>query len=225
MTNGKEALERLEAASYDLVLMDVQMPVMGGYEATAEIRRREATTGEHLPIIALTANAMEGDREQCLAAGMDDYLSKPVQPPELLEMLDRWSRLCPSHSWEGAEPIPQATAPPVFDFDRLHRSSGDDAKFARELVEILLHTAPQGLARLAAALEAGDAKEMDEAAHTLKGTCLTIGAQALGEVCQELMLLGRAGDLSAAPLLIARAEREFERLRAVLETYLQAKAA
>ncbi len=133
--NGQEAIEATAHGTYDLVFMDCQMPVMGGYEATRSIRLREGRTGLHLPIIAMTANAMPGDREKCLDAGMDDYLSKPVDHDRLLTLLQKWlpERSLPSNTQAEFETDSQETAgdaagPPIIDADvfndLLFRSDG-----------------------------------------------------------------------------------------------------
>jgi two-component system sensor histidine kinase/response regulator len=214
VANGRQALDALAREAYDLVLMDVQMPEMDGFEATAEIRRREAG-GRRLPVIAITAHAMAGDRERCLAADMDDYLAKPISAGELFQKLVRWGG-------RGAEPLPPAAQPDesrqdvALDPARLRESAGDDPELERELLGDFLAQAQVLLTGMRASISGGDASRMATAAHTLKGSCRALGAGALGAVCQELEQVGECCDLDAARDVLARAEQELTRLHGVL---------
>jgi PAS domain S-box-containing protein len=204
--NGREALDALEGVTYDVVLMDVQMPELDGLEATRRIRERfHSTRGP--TIIAMTANAMEGDREECLAAGMDDYLAKPIRLEELSRALARCRPV------RGVEPLDKAA------LGTLVSSLGGDEEAqeaVRELVDTFLEDAPTQMASLHGAVERGDADAARRAAHTLKSNGATFGAQPFAELCRELENLGREGRLDAAPELLGRADEEWERVREAL---------
>jgi PAS domain S-box-containing protein len=203
--NGREALECLAASAFEVVLMDVQMPEMNGLEATEAIRATEAGTGRHLPIVAMTAHAMAGDRERCLAAGMDEYLTKPIRAEALVAHVERIAMKSVS---SGA---PRDDAP-VFALDEaLQRVDGDRALFA-EIVGIFLADAPGMLADVAAAVGLGDAAAVGRTAHRLKGSILTFAAPAASEIALRLEHAGRAGDLSAADEDLARLTAEVGRL-------------
>ncbi len=203
--NGREALEALEREPYDVVLMDVQMPELDGLEATRRIRDRFGPDGP--TIIAMTANAMEGDREKCLAAGMDDYLSKPIRPDDLERALAR-CRPRGAHEALDHETL-----------DRLASSlGGGDAgrEAVAELVDAFLDDGAVQMATLRGAVERGDSEEAHRAAHTLKSNGATFGAQPFSELCRELEALGRRGELEPAPALVERAEEEWGRVREAL---------
>ena len=169
VTNGLAALEALEEKTYDIVLMDCQMPDLDGYQATAEIRRREKG-GRHTWIIAMTANVMVGDREKCLATGMDDYVSKPLRREELRAAL---GRVLTGHS-------------PTIDVGVLQnmKDSGED-DFA-ELIELFVESAPASVVDMQRALRENDAKGVTMASHTLKGSCSNLGASPLRDLCAEI---------------------------------------
>ena len=173
VADGCEALAMLARINYNLVLMDVQMPEMDGYVATAEIRRREKANGIHLPVIAMTAHAMRGDRERCLAAGMDDYLSKPVTHQRLAEMLERWC--LPSREDEAAanhDASAKKRQLKKFRFERLHEISAGDPACECELLRTFLDDAASGLARIRAALDESDAACVAKEAHSLLGAAV-----------------------------------------------------
>src|SRR5215210_1918033 len=223
--NGLEALEALARNRYAAVLMDVQMPEMDGHEATAEIRRREAALawegeGHSVPIIAMTANAMQGDREKALAAGMDDYLAKPVRQEELEEVLGRWVS-------GGAAATSEARAAPNGDGSVLDpevlaslRDLGD-AGLLTELAEMFFDDASSRLAELREAVEAGDAEGVKRVAHTLKGSSGNMGAARMSAICAGLQDVGTSGDLARAPGLLEELEEEFGRVRPALEAELE----
>jgi CheY-like chemotaxis protein/HPt (histidine-containing phosphotransfer) domain-containing protein len=234
--DGKKALDALERVPYDAVLMDVQMPEMGGYEATAEIRRREEPEGRHTPIIAMTANAMQGDRENALEAGMDDYISKPVKREELSEVLERWvqretSKEVGTPVETGASPAdnsasPTAPASAVAEEDSQNpldesvleglRELGDSS-LLDELVELFVGETPSRLTALRDAVEGEDAEAVEQTAHALKGSCSNMGAWRMANLCAEFQELGRSGDLTPAPELLVQLQAEFDRVRAALE--------
>ena len=228
--NGLEALEALERNRYAAVLMDVQMPGMDGHEATAEIRRREreaapAGGGPGIPIIAMTANAMQGDREKALAAGMDDYLPKPVRQEDLEKILSRWvSREDGVAPGPGAPPAGAATNGNggVLDPEVLAnlRDLGD-AELLAELAGMFFDDATSRLGELREAVEAGDAAGVERVAHTLKGSSGNMGAARMSAICAELQDVGASGDLARAPGLLGGLEEEFGRVRPALEAEME----
>ncbi len=204
VADGQSALDALSANRYDLVMMDCHMPVMDGYEATAAIRSREKHTGQHMPIVAMTANALAGDRERCIAAGMDDYVRKPVKPKDLLDALRRWGGM--RQAAELANSRWPALA--VFDPRQLLEACGGDHELAGEITAEFASTAPAAFDSVASAIAGANFGALAAAAHNLKGSCWAIGAAAFGATLQELELMGKAGDLSNAgqTLRVARAQ-------------------
>jgi len=206
--NGREVLEAVEKADYDLILMDCQMPELDGYEATARIRTRERCSrgGKRTAIVALTANAMEGDRERCLAAGMDDYLSKPVRQEALRNALSRWLPAEPDSSVQaaaldasversespgkGRDPLDQRTLDSLRALDAKGRSG-----ILVRLIQLYLTRTPELLGQLKEAIDRGDATGTFKAAHSLKSSSANLGAVTLAEICREIETLGRAGTL------------------------------
>ncbi len=210
--NGKLAVEALEAQAFDVILMDVQMPEMDGFEATAAIRRSEATTGTRIPIIAMTAHAMKGDRERCLGAGMDGYISKPVQAQELLKITEALAA--------DASPIDAMDEPASAVMDRnlaLARVDGDEVLLA-DLAKLFCEESPKMLSAVKTAVLAKDADRLQRAAHSLKGAVATLAAQKAFDAALKLERLGRAGDLGEAEKAYAALESQIERLRSVLQT-------
>jgi CheY-like chemotaxis protein len=198
--NGREALSALEQRSFDVVLMDVQMPEMSGLEATAAIRLREQGTGHHIPIIAMTAHAMKGDRERCLDAGMDGYLTKPIQLEALRQVIHKLTAGCRHESMEGA-----------LDRAVVLESVGGDWNLLRQIVELFLANCPQMMVELRDAIVRSDAGALRLVAHTLKGAMSHFGALAAYEVTQ-LEWMGRTGDLAGATESLAILEDEIHRL-------------
>ena len=191
VANGREALVALAREPFDLVLMDLQMPEMDGFEATGHIRQAEAGTGRHVPIVAMTAHAMKGDRERCLQAGMDGYVSKPVQPAELFAILDR---LAPESA-----PVASAVSAVVLDrADALDRVGGDLA-LLHELVTLFLEACPRHLADLQGAQKQRDDPTLERVAHMLKGSAGALGARAVQGAAERLEAALRAGDGAHVP--------------------------
>ncbi len=237
VANGKEALEMLALLPYDLVFMDCQMPDVDGYEATAAVRARErerARTGggPRTPIVAMTANTMQGDRERCLAAGMDDYIAKPVKTEQLAVILDRW---LPAHEVEHpgtpddasrAEPAGRESAPvdeaALAAIAAVQGESGQEV--VRELIGMFLEDSPRQLETVAGAAEHQDLQTLTRAAHSLKGSCANLGAVRLAEICRELEDAGAAGTIESIPLLVERCRQEFARVRADFEARLAESA-
>jgi signal transduction histidine kinase/DNA-binding response OmpR family regulator/HPt (histidine-containing phosphotransfer) domain-containing protein len=231
--NGLEALEALSRVRYAAVLMDVQMPEMDGYEATAEIRRLEEGRDRRTPVIAMTANAMQGDREEALEAGMDDYVPKPVKAEELEAVLGRWisvedeqEKLVGGAADTGMGEGPAGEASNIKVLDRSVLSGlrelqeEDEGDILGELVGLFLADVPPRLVGLREAAEVGDARSVEGIAHSLKGSCGNMGAARLGAVCAELEELGRSGDLSEAPARISELEEEFGRVRVAFDEEL-----
>jgi PAS domain S-box-containing protein len=211
--NGAEVLEALARRPYDVVLMDVEMPVMDGLEASRRINQ-EWPAGQRPRIIAMTANAMQGDREACLAAGMDDYLSKPIRREELAAALARAeSRAVPT---DDSLPREEVSDPDPVELSQLEADVGD-ASFVRELISTFLNDAPGLVGTLRTSLEQGDLEELRRAAHTLKSNGRTFGATELAALSEELEVSAQTGTLAGAADLITRVEREYTRVEGALE--------
>ncbi|HWS64422.1 MAG TPA: PAS domain-containing protein [Steroidobacteraceae bacterium] len=178
--NGAEALERIAETAFDVVLMDCQMPVMDGFTATRRIRERESREGRgiHLPIIALSANVMSEDRDNCMAAGMDAHLGKPLEPTQLADCLARYLKV--------------DVAPNAVDMEALHEITGGDAEFERELVETFVSSGDQCLADIVAALAARDWETIGKRAHSLKGASANMQAHPLTVAATDLENAARA---------------------------------
>ena len=219
-SNGAEALEALGRKEYSAVLMDVQMPEMDGYEATAAIRDREGAS-RHTPIIAMTANAMQGDKETALRAGMDDYLSKPVKAKDLGEILGRWTQ--PAGEDAAPEDDQNTVSPdtPLLDRSMIEGlrdlSEPGEPDLLAELVDLFLEDAPPRLETLRIALVEGDAQRVKRVSHALKGSSSNMGATRMAEICARLEDVGTLGEFSEASDLLKRLEAEFARARSALE--------
>jgi PAS domain S-box-containing protein len=210
-TNGREALNVLAETSFDVILMDVQMPEMDGFEATAAIRRREAVTGQRTPIVAMTAYAMKGDRERCLAAGMDGYVSKPIRAWDLFEAVEAVG----SQASRTFVPT-SATASNLLDRPTALARVGGDSELLRELAGLFLEEYPRLLEEVRAAVDAEDAVRLKGVAHSLKGSVDNFAAAAVYEAALTLEMLGRNGNLSGAREAYGTLVREMERLRPAL---------
>jgi CheY-like chemotaxis protein len=209
--NGLEVLQALERQPYDIVLMDVQMPEMDGLEATRQICQRWPR--EKRPrIVAMTANAMQRDREECLAAGMDDYLSKPVQLKDLQAALERSER--PAITAESTAMVDDL-APvnwAILEEMRALQEQGQ-ADFVQEMVDLYLSGTPPLLATIREAIAQGDAEGLKLAAHTLKGNSMSLGVQQVAALSLSLELSGRSQTLTGTAVVLVELEREFERAR------------
>jgi CheY-like chemotaxis protein len=196
--NGKEAVEAVARERFDLVLMDVQMPELDGLEATALIRAQEQETGGHVPILALTAHAMKGDRERCLEAGMDGYLSKPIQTQEFVRAVD---------AVLSGPQEPPAPPPEILDQEKALAVVGGDRGLLRDLVRLYFQESPKWLAEVHGGLASNEAQPVRRGAHNLKGTLISFGAREASEAALRLETMGRNGNLSeAAPALAALTE-------------------
>jgi CheY-like chemotaxis protein/HPt (histidine-containing phosphotransfer) domain-containing protein len=188
--NGREALVALERDSFDLVLMDVQMPEMGGLEATAAIRQRERATGAHMRIVAMTAHVMTGDREMCVAAGMDGYLSKPIDPKLLFAAVEQGAT-----GMVVPEPARPAAA---VDYDDLLERLGGDVELVVDVTRLFLEFCPSSVSAIKAAIDNRDARGIATSAHALKGAAANLSAHALCDAAQTLERLGEESRLEPA---------------------------
>ncbi len=242
--NGQEALAALAKGRYAAILMDCQMPIMDGFETTRAIREREAsgthsyivaqtdssdsddstnlTASSHIPIIAVTANAMQGDRERCLAAGMDDYLSKPIKLDELRAALARWTP-APPQRVHPAKPMraPSTTDPDqgIFNHAQMYQNIGSDNELFGQLIRLFLDRYQTMLADIRMALADGNASAVERSAHTFKGTAGNLCASEVGLIASRLEAVGRLQALHDAPPVYAQLEIEVARLVHVLESY------
>jgi PAS domain S-box-containing protein len=211
--NGRSAVDAVVAAArkpFDVVIMDVQMPIMSGFEASAAIREHERSSGAHLPIVALTAHAMQGDRERCLQAGMDGYLSKPIDVERLLATIEEFG----SGAIESAA-SPETGAPAaaalVFDEQTALLHTDGDRKLLKHIIKLFRADAPASFRKIERALRQRDGEALWTAAHALKGSLATIGAQAARQSAARIERHGRARE-------IAQAQRAYAELRGDVAT-------
>jgi len=246
--NGLEALRALEQKPYDVVLMDVQMPELDGLEATRRIRQRQSDPAAHphfkqsVIIVAMTANAMQGDREKCLAAGMDDYLPKPVRPEALQAMLELHGKSLSKPATPSASPLENPPAPPTdsaqpiltllpapaapspvvdppVDIERLNDFAGGNIENFNELVALYLKQTTEQLEQIRAAVSEKDAERTSRVAHSCAGASATCGMVAIVPLLRKIEMLGQENQLSLAAEVLPSVDLEFERLKRYLETH------
>jgi len=247
--DGREAVAALDSNAFDVVLMDVQMPEQDGFEATAAIRRKERQSGGHIPIIAMTASAMKGDRERCLAAGMDSYVSKPVDFEELYRALDehalkqtdaapsaqeggaktanasttavvRPEELAAAAGWEAAAASGPAESVPYDRRKAIHNVGGSE-EILRNLVELFSQECPKQMDQIREAWAEGDRDRLVRAAHTLKSSVSLFAAQDAWDAARMLEMIGRQGDLSAFEPAWSDLQREIEKLTSAFDRLLR----
>jgi signal transduction histidine kinase/CheY-like chemotaxis protein len=204
--NGREALDAILRESFDVVLMDVQMPEMGGIEATTAIRQHEAKAGGHIRIVAMTAHAMSGDRDRCLAAGMDGYLSKPINQAVLFKAVEQGG--------DGDLPA----APAALDAAGLLARVGGDTELMREVIRLFLEDCPARLSAVRSAIAAGDAEGLRGAAHALRGAAGTLSARGVVDAAMVLERMGAENRLAAAEAAWKTLNAEAAHLAAALQT-------
>jgi two-component system sensor histidine kinase/response regulator len=218
--NGRKALETFDKEPYDLILMDVQMPEMDGWEATQAIRMKEKATGGHIPIIAMTAHAMKGDEERCIAAGMDDYLTKPIRTAALLEALDKIARRQPETA-DTAHAAPSQPANDAIDLAvALERLDGDRDLF-EELVQVFRNECPNVIEEMRQAIGQGDAKTLERSAHGLKGSSAQLGGLAVSQIAMQIEKMARSGNVESSRDYFKILQNELDRLFSGLESICQ----
>lgn len=218
-SNGHEALEALVRERFDLVLMDVQMPKMGGFEATKVIRDQERESCTHIPIVAMTAHAMKGDRERCLEAGMDGYVSKPIQANKLFEEIEKHSRIsietednCSNGCLNLLETRKGLVAEDVFDRASALERAGGDEELLQEIMGMFLVDYQKWISDIKQAITCRDCESLGFAAHTLKGLLGNFGAQDAFPAAEELEILAQQGDIASARNVFTDFEEKIERL-------------
>jgi PAS domain S-box-containing protein len=223
VANGLEVLEALHRQCYDVILMDVQMPEMDGLIATREICREYGEETEKYDlkprIIAMTANAMQGDREICLAAGMDDYISKPIQVKELVRALSQCKPRQTMSNQNQFSPEDLADILELRILEELKEMTGDDTDVLGEVIDSYLEDTPQLLSQISQALESQDAKLLQRSAHTLKSSSASLGALNLSDLCREIEILGKTEKVAEATSLVSQALTMYEKVAIALENY------
>ena len=223
--NGREALEALDRKPYDFIFMDVMMPEMDGLEATRLLRRRQMIGGhanyeQRIVIVAMTAHAMQGDREKCIAAGMDDYLAKPVRPKDVRDMVERWagSFLNELKAPETQVATENPAAEPSVDMDRMMDLTDGNNDSLRELVEMYFNQTNKQVAQMQAAIREGKPEDLRRVAHSCAGASATLGMTHLVPKLREMEKLGAAGSLTGAAEICDSAVAEYHRIREFLKS-------
>jgi CheY-like chemotaxis protein/HPt (histidine-containing phosphotransfer) domain-containing protein len=235
VVNGREAMDEALKNPYDVILMDCQMPEMDGFEATRLIRQAETASKDnlHRPIVALTANAIKGDRENCLAAGMDEYVTKPIEPAELFRairtVMPKMSRVptSPPSVRKATSPVRDsmvestgASSVPPVDVESLRARCMGSSEIAGKVLATFGATSPGDIETLVECVKKGDAKAVANAAHKIKGSAANISAEGVRRAASEIEKLARADELSQTEECLGRLNNEMEEFRAYLGTAL-----
>jgi two-component system, sensor histidine kinase and response regulator len=229
-SNGIEAVEAFKKGDFDLVLMDIQMPEMDGFEATRAIRdfmlEKCDSTGRisHIPIIAMTAHAMTGDREKCIDAGMDDYVSKPIKPEALFSVINKVARKSQSDK-ERKRPEPlqdsKTFSPKTFDLSRIMETVSGDEDFFREIIGMFIESGSDYIAKIKEGITGNDAGILEREAHSLKGAVGNFGAKEAYEAAYRLEVLGKEGKMATAAEELSNLERALNELISEMKSVLQ----
>jgi CheY-like chemotaxis protein/HPt (histidine-containing phosphotransfer) domain-containing protein len=215
--NGLKALTALQKTDYDIVLMDVQMPEMDGLEATRQIRSAgSGVLNPNVHIIAMTAHALKGDRERCMAAGMNDYISKPIHPGQLYDAIGKVARgLSAKAAVERTEQVARPDL--IFDREALLERVGEDEAFLQDLIQLFLKDVPERLAELREAVAAGNASLIEQKAHTVKGTAANMAAIELSKIALEIETAAKSNELVHMGSMMKKLEKGFERVTAAFQ--------
>jgi CheY-like chemotaxis protein len=216
--NGYEALDMLEKQTFDLILMDVQMPKMDGFEATAAIREKEENTNTHIPIIAMTAYAMKGDREKCLNAGMDGYVSKPIKADELHEAI---KSMFPDDLDKPNTESNELQIDKIIDKSEVLDRVDGDMELLSDMVELFVEDCPNLLSEIKDAVNRNDSKALERSAHTLKGAVANFAAETPFEAALNLENMGRNSDLEHAEKAFNILEQEIKRLELAIKALVK----
>jgi PAS domain S-box-containing protein len=221
-SNGREALEALDKERIDLILMDLQMPEMDGFEATELIREREKVGGGHIPIVAMTAHAMKGDRQRCLEAGMDDYISKPISEANLFSVIENLAHRSQDKEKKSHPPSKYLESPAedIFDLSKAMSALDGDRALFEEIANLFLEDATNKIAKLREGVDRGDGSAVAQAAHTLKGSVGYFGAKRTFDAVCRLELLGKNGTWPEAEAAQSELEREFKTLEVAMKRAL-----
>jgi len=226
VNNGVEAADAAARTAYDLIFMDCQMPELDGFAATGRIREQESTT-RRIPIIALTANAMQGDRERCLVAGMDDYLTKPLRSAELAQKLIKWlgedTSAVADHTVSVSTPAAVSADAPPIDLEQLRGTYGDSQEHIRDTLMLFVELTRTKLVELGSAITEDDREATTRLAHTIKGSSLSVGANELANLAKELEQELAVGDNSSIPLAYRAMMENFARLEQFVTQYVASR--
>jgi CheY-like chemotaxis protein/HPt (histidine-containing phosphotransfer) domain-containing protein len=217
--DGRQALAALAARDFDLVLMDCHLPQLDGYQASREIRNRASAVRNHaVPIVALTAAAMEGDRQKCLAAGMNAYLAKPLRFDALRQAIEQWAGSGPAVQ-PSAAPVAGAADAKPFDSAEFTESVMGSEDLARRIIRGFVDDMPRQIARLAEAVSDGDAGKVTLLAHSIKGAAASVSSHEMRQASQALEQQGRARNLAGSSRALGELSASFERARRAMEVF------
>ncbi|HDZ59126.1 MAG TPA: response regulator, partial [Ignavibacteriales bacterium] len=219
VNNGAEAIKAVEEKEYDLILMDIQMPEVDGFTATQRIRNFESEK-KNIPIIALTAHALMGDRDKCIKTGMNDYLPKPIIAKDLIGLIDRILDIknSPKEPKNGINPVEEDSS--LFDFERLKKVSAGDFDFEKDLLSSYLDDISEKLEQMSKSVKEKDTENIINIAHTLKGASYSVGAQRVGDEAFGIEISGKSNDLPSIEERLPKLRIAIEETKKILSDFL-----